>query len=45
MEEIKKELAELKELVSILLDIKTKEFNLKYGSFMGKEERTSNHLF
>jgi len=31
MEEIKKDLTELKEMVSKLLEIQSKEFNLKYG--------------
>lgn len=44
MEEIKKELVELKELVSILLDLKKKELYLKYGSLMPKEGNTFNHL-
>ena len=31
MEELKKEIAELKVLVSKLLEIQTKEFQMKYG--------------
>lgn len=41
MEELKKEVAELKELVSKLLEIQISEFNLKYGWMQKKQEGTT----
>lgn len=41
MEDIKKELAELKELVSKLLEIQTIEYNMKYGFL--NQSKTSSH--
>lgn len=43
MEEIKKELTELKALVSKLLEIQTSEFNMKYG-WMKKNPNNTNFL-
>lgn len=42
MEDIKKEIAELKELVSKLLEIQTIECNMKYGFL--KQSKASSHL-
>jgi len=42
MEEIKKDLTELKEMVSKLLEIQSKEFNLKYG-WMQNNNSNFNH--
>ena len=40
MEEVKKELVELKEIVSKLLILQTKDYNMKYGYLSGK----TNHF-
>lgn len=42
MEDLKRELAELKELVSKLLEIQTVEYNIKYG-FLNSNQ-TNSHL-
>lgn len=42
MEEIKKEIAELKELVSKLLEIQIVEYNFKYGFMKPKKDKTTN---
>lgn len=42
MEEIKKELAELKEILSRLLEIQTTEYNMKYG--FSNQNITNFHL-
>lgn len=44
IEEIKKELTELKVLVSKLLEIKFREFDLRYGWMNAKEGGTTNRL-
>ena len=41
MEEIKKEIAELKVLVSKLLEIQEKEFQIKYGYLNSKQSYTN----
>lgn len=42
MEEIKKEVAELKVLVSKLLELQITEYNLKYGFMKPKQDKTMN---
>ena len=42
MEEIKKEVAELKVLVSKLLELQIAEYNLKYGFMKTKQDKTMN---
>lgn len=45
MEEIKKELAEMKEILSKLLAFQQKEFNLKYVEpFRVPKEKTTNRI-
>ena len=41
MDELKKEIAELKVLVSKLLEIQTKEFRMKYGYLNCKKGHTN----
>lgn len=42
MEDLKEELAELKKIVSKLLEIKILEYNMKYGSF--NQGQIDSHL-
>ena len=42
MEDIKKEVAELKVLVSKLLELQIAEYNLKYGFMKTKQDKTMN---
>lgn len=44
MEDIKKELAEIKEILSQLLEIQSAEFNMKYNFLnVKKSDRVSSH--